>query len=113
MKWYIPDCFWHSKSNGVFVSHEAVCVLNTNKKDVTVNLTLYFEDREKLDGYAITVPAERTKHIRLDQTVNQEGTPIPQDTPYAMVIECEDNITIQYTRVDTSQPEMAIATTII
>lgn len=113
MKWYIPDCFWHSQSNGVFVSHEAVCVLNTNENDVTVNLTLYFEDREKLGGYSIVVPAERTKHIRLDQIVNTKGTPIPQDTPYAMVIDCDDHITIQYTRVDTSQPELAIATTIV
>lgn len=113
MKWYIPDCFWHSKSNGVFVSHEAVCILNTNEKEVTVNLTLYFEDRDKIGGYSIVIPAERTRHIRLDKTLNAEGTPIPQDTPYAMVIECEETITVQYTRVDTSQPELAIATTII
>lgn len=39
MKWYIPDCFWHSKSNGVFPSHEAVCVLNTNESPVDVELT--------------------------------------------------------------------------
>ena len=97
MKWYIPDCFWHSKSNGVFVSHEAICILNTNDTPVKVNITLYFE----------------TLHIRMDQLKNTDGTPIPQDTPYAAVVECEKNITIQYTRVDTSQPEMAIATAII
>lgn len=113
MKWYIPDCFWHSKSNGVFVSHEAVCILNTNKEAADIKLTLYFEDRDPISDYNISVPGERTKHIRLDQTTNNDGVAIPQDTPYAMVIECDQNITVQYTRVDTSQPELAIATTII
>ena len=113
MKWYIPDCFWHSKSNGVFVSHEAVCILNTKSVPAIVNMTMYFEDRDKLGGYTVEVMPERTLHIRLDKLVNMEGTPIPQDTPYAMVIDCEQTIAVQYTRVDTSQPELAIATTII
>lgn len=117
MKWYIPDCYWHSKSNGEFVSHEAVCILNTSASDITFSLTLYFEDRDKVGGYSATVPAERTLHIRLDKTVSVEGIPIPQDTPYAMVIECEgdhsNDVFVQYTRVDSSQPDLAIATTLL
>ncbi len=113
MKWYIPDCYWHSRSNGVFVSHEAVCILNTTNLPAVVDMTLYFEDRDKLGGYTVEVPAERTLHIRLDKLLSQDSIPIPQDTPYAMLIECEQPITVQYTRVDTSQPELAIATTII
>jgi hypothetical protein len=113
MKWYIPDCYWHSKSNGVFVSHEAVCILNTNSVPALVNMTLYFEDRGMVGGYSVEVPAERTLHIRLDKLVNLDGIPVPQDTSYAMVVDCEQVIAVQYTRVDTSQPELAIATTII
>lgn len=113
MKWYIPDCYWNSRSTGTFVSHEAVCILNTNAVAAIVNMTLYFEDRDKLGGYSAEVPPERTLHIRLDRLINEHGVAIPQDTPYAMVVECEQTITVQYTRVDTSQPELAIATTII
>ena len=113
MKWFIPDCYWQSKSNGISVSHEAVCILNTNNVPATVQMTLYFEDRDKLGGYCAKVPPERTLHIRLDKLISKDGTPIPQDTPYAMVIECEQTLTVQYTRVDTSQPEYAIATTIV
>jgi hypothetical protein len=113
MKWYIPDCYWNSRSNGVFVSHEAVCVLNPNVVPALVNMTLYFEDRDKLGGYSVEIPPERTLHIRLDKLVSRDGVAIPQDTPYAMVIDCDQEITVQYTRVDTSQPELAIATTII
>lgn len=113
MKWYIPDCYWHSRSHGVFVSHEAVCILNTNSVPAIVDMTLYFENRNKLGGFRVKVPPERTLHVRLDKLVSKDGISVPQDTPYAMVIDCEQNITVQYTRVDTSQPELAIATTII
>ena len=42
MKKMIPDCYWPDSANGAYVSHEAVCVLNTNVDEVTVKLTLYF-----------------------------------------------------------------------
>ena len=113
MKWFIPDCYWHSRSSGVFPSHEAVCILNASNSVASVKLTLYFEDRDKLSGFSVNVPAERTLHIRLDKLVNEEGVPIPQDTPYAMVIDCERDISVQYTRVDTSQPAMALMTTMV
>ena len=64
-----------------------------------------------MSGFSVEVPPERTLHIRLDKLVNSEGIPIPQDTPYAMVIDCEQDISVQYTRVDTSQPAMALMTT--
>lgn len=113
MKWHIPDCCWHSRSTGVFPSHEAVCILNTNKDVAVLRLTLYFEDRDALGGFNVQIPPERTLHIRLDKLINEAGVPVPQDTPYAIVIDCEQNITVQYTRVDTSQPAMALMTTII
>jgi len=113
MKKMIPDCFWPDSANGAYVSHEAVCVLNTSAHEVTVDLTLYFEDRNKLGGYSVKIPAERTKHIRLDQLLNAEGIAIPKATPYAIVLECDTDVSVQYTRVDTTQPELAIATTII
>lgn len=113
MKKVIPDCYWPDSANGEYVSHEAVCVLNTSEEAATVTLTLYFEDRDKVGGYVVVVPAERTKHIRLDQLLSKDGTAIPKATPYAMVIECDKDVAIQYTRVDTTQAELAIATTMV
>ncbi len=54
---YIPDCYWPETDNGAYVSHEAVCVLNTNASPATVNLTLFFEDRPKMAGFSVTVDA--------------------------------------------------------
>lgn len=112
-KWYIPDAYFPSTCNGAYVSHEAVCCLNVTSEDATVNMTLYFEDREKMGGFTIAIPAERTIHCRLDKIVNWDGQPIPKDTPYAIVMESETDLKVQYTRVDTTQSELAIATTIV
>lgn len=110
---YIPDAFWHSRSNGVFPSHEAICVLNTAKEEVKIELILYFENRDIMDGFHINVGAQRTQHIRMDKIRNDKNEPVPQDTPYAVEIRCSHPVAIQYSRVDTSQKEMAVATTLL
>lgn len=110
---FIPDCFWPETDNGAYVSHEAVCVLNTNPFPATVTLTLFFENRPKMDGFTIIVEGERTQHIRLDKLKNSQGDSIPRGIPYAMAIESDADVSLQYTRVDTTQPELSIATTMI
>ncbi len=111
--WYIPDAYYPSSKNGEYVSHEAVCMLNTGTEDAQVKLTLYFEDRDKMEGFSVTVPAERTIHCRMDQIKNADGEGVPTDTPYAIRIESSADLTVQYTRVDTTQAQLAIATTIV
>ena len=114
-QWFIPDCYWHSKSSeGYFVSHEAVCVLNTTKTDAKVTLTMYFEDRGPLGGFETVIPAERTIHIRIDKILNKDNIPAPKDTPYAIVVESEnEQLHVQYTRVDCSQDPLALCTTVV
>lgn len=111
MNWLIPDCYWPAVTTGdEYVSHEAICILNTAPTDAQVSLTLYFEDREPLTGISKTVPAQRTLHIRMDKL---EGSPVPRGVPYAVMVSCDTPIAVQYTRVDTTQPALAISTTLI
>lgn len=113
-KWYIPDCYYPGISKGsTYVSHEAVCFLNETSEDAKVELTLYFEDRPKMEGFTAVVPAERTVHLRMDKIKAEDGSTVPKDTPYALVIKSEANLSLQYTRVDTTQPELAISTTMV
>ena len=74
---YIPDCFYHSKGSGLFPSHEAICVINDHTEPVNLRITLYFEDRDKLDGFTVQVAAERTLHIRMDKLRNDCGQGVP------------------------------------
>ncbi|SFQ34898.1 sensory rhodopsin transducer [Caldicoprobacter faecalis] len=110
--WYIPDCYYPSISSpGHYVSHEAVCVLNPGKQDAHITLTLYFEDREPMRGFQAVCKAERTNHIRLDKIKDANGNVVPQGVPYAIMVESDQPIIVQYSRLDTTQAEMALMTT--
>ncbi len=109
--WYIPDGFYNSKGKGLFPSHEAICVINPGSKDAQIDIILYFEDREPMVGFRTSCAAERTSHIRMDKLNNGEGQGIPCDVPYAVRIESSTRIIVQYSRMDTSQSEMALMTT--
>jgi len=110
--WYIPDGFFNSKSIGEAKSHEAICVLNPGKKDAHINITLYFEDKDKLEGFTAECSSERTNHIRMDKMINKDGLAVPTDVPYAMVVKSDEKIIVQYSRLDSSQTAMALMTTI-
>ncbi len=110
--WLIPDCFLNSKSRNESVSHEAICVINTSDTDAQIALTLYFEDRDKITDFSSFCGAGKTHHIRLDKIRSADGKSIPRDTPYAMLVESNVEIVVQYSRLDTSEVEMALMTTI-
>ncbi len=110
--WLIPDCFLHSVSLNEQVSHEAVCVLNTSDVDAEIKLTLYFEDREAISDFSSLCAARKTHHIRLDKIRSEKGEQIPRDVPYAILVESNTPIVVQYSRLDTSAVEMALMTTI-
>ena len=37
--------------------------------------------------------------------------PIPQDVPYAVMVESDQPVVVQYSRLDTTQAEMSLMTT--
>lgn len=110
--WFIPDGYYPEISNGKFPSHEAICVLNPGKKDANIEITLYFEDREKMEGFKVVCKAERTNHIRMDRIKDSNGQGVPAGVAYAMMVRSETEIIVQYSRMDTTQAEMALMTTI-
>ena len=112
-KWFIPDCYWPEiSSQGHYVSHEAICVLNTGEIDAKLELTVYFEDREPVEGFDSVCPAKRTNHVRLDLIKDKSGRHIPKGVPYALMVKSNVNVIIQYSRLDTTQSELALMTTI-
>ena len=64
-----------------------------------------------MDGFVLEIPAERTIHFHTNELKNQDGQAIPRGVGYAAVIECSEPVVVQYTRVDVTQPALAIATT--
>ena len=111
--WYIPDGYLPPTSApGSLVSHESVCVLNTGSKDATVRLTLYFEDRAPMRNIVNIVRAERTLHIRMDKPEHTGEQKLPRGVPYAVRVESDEPIVVQHSRLDTTQPALALFTTL-
>jgi hypothetical protein len=104
---YIPPA--STGSGRALESHETACIINTSDQDAHVDLTIYFTDREPVDGYRVTVPARRTLHLRFNDLQNP---PIPRGTDYSSVIESDVPIVVQHTRLDTRQEQLGLLSTI-
>ncbi len=111
-QWVIPDGFLSSTKNGPYESHESVCVLNLSEQKANIEMTIFFEDRDPIGGFCVECLSKRGKHIRLDKLINKDGLVIPKDVPYALLVQSEVPIICQYSRMDVSQPEMTLMTTI-
>lgn len=112
-RWAIPEGYIPEGSHGPepeMVSHESVCILNATDEDATVEITVYFTDREPVGPYEETIPAERTEHLRFNEFEDPEA--IPTGTPFASVIEADVPVVVQHTRLDSRQAENALLTTI-
>lgn len=110
--WAIPEGYIPEGSTGPepeMKSHETVCVLNAGDEPAAVEITIYFADREPVGPYELTVPARRTRHVRLDELEDPE--PVPHGTDYASVIASDAPIVCQHTRLDSRQAENALLST--
>ncbi len=109
--WLIPDSYLPEQSTGDMKSHESACVLNLSSRPAKVKMAVYFEDRDPLEGFEATCAPMRTNHIRLEKLRNRRGEAIPVATPMALKIESDVPVVVQHTRLDTTQPALALMTT--
>ena len=105
--WLIPDGYIPQESSGSQESHEAICVLNTSDEEARLSISFYFEDREPIKDILVTVPPERTRHVRTDAI---EGVTLPRGVPYAIRVESNVPVTVQCSRMDTTQPALSLMT---
>lgn len=108
--WLIPDAYLPESGSDALQGHEAICLLNTGTRDAHVTIDFYFEDREPIRNVTLTLGAERTWHVRLDDS-KQIGVALPRLVPYAIRVRSDINIVVQYSRMDTTQTNLALMTT--
>jgi hypothetical protein len=112
-RWAIAEGYIPGQSHGPeprMTSHETACLLNTSDQDAHVEIRVFFSDRGPVGPYRITVPGQRTRHIRFNNLTDPES--IPKDTDYASLIESDVPIVVQHTRLDSRQADNALITTI-
>ena len=111
--WAIAEGYIPAESHGgapELISHETACILNAGDRDATVEITVYFHDREPAGPYRLTVPARRTRHFRFNELTDPE--PIPRATEYSSVITADVPIVVQHTRLDSRSPKLALLSTV-
>jgi hypothetical protein len=111
--WAIPGGHVPLRSSGEeprHTSRDELCVLNAGHADVSLQLTIYYEDREPVGPYPLKVPAQRVRHVRFNDLIDPHAMPL--DTPYAALLVADHPVVVQFTRHDTSQAANAIATTL-
>jgi hypothetical protein len=109
--WLIPDSYLPDQSTGGMKSHESVCVLNVQRRPAKLRITVYFEDREPLTGLKAICPPQRTVHVRMEQIKDRGGKLLPIAKPMALMVESNVKVVVQHTRLDTTQPALALMTT--
>jgi hypothetical protein len=105
---YIPSRSFSDAHD--LISHEAACILNATNRPASIEITLYFEDREPAGPYRLTVEPQRTRHLRFNDLTDPE--PVPRDTSYSSVIRSDVEIVVQHTRLDSRDPHIALLSTI-
>jgi hypothetical protein len=111
--WAIPEGFIPGRSFSQrpdLVSHEAACILNASDQPASIELTLYFEDRDPAGPYTLTIEPRRTKHMRFNDLSDPER--VPRDTAYSSVIRSDVPIVVQHTRLDSRDPHIALLSTL-
>jgi hypothetical protein len=112
-RWAIAEGYIPESSTGsgrALESHETACLLNAGGEPAQVTLVLYFSDREPAGPYQVTVPPNRTLHLRFNDLEQPE--PVPRGKDYACVIESDVPIVVQHTRLDSRQPALALLSTV-
>lgn len=112
-RWAIAEGYLPTWSHGPqpeLASHETACLLNVGDRDAHVEITVFFADREPAGPYRVTVPARRTVHQRFDDLEDPEA--LPRGTDFAALIESDEPIVVQHTRLDSRQAENALLSTI-
>ena len=99
-------------STGTEISHESLCVLNDGDTPASMTLTAHYEHAEPESSTVIVVPAGRSLHLRLDDPTRIGGLRIPAGVPYGLVVRADVALSVQYSRLDTTQAAYALMSVI-
>ncbi len=88
-----------------YSSQDQICLLNAGHREASVEMTVFYADRDPVGPYRMTVPARRTRRVRINDLI--DPIPVPLDTDYACLLRSDEPVVVQFLRRDTSQAENA------
>lgn len=111
-RWIIPDCERPPEGEGALRGHESVIVVNDSDQDAEIRVKLLFTDRESVCDIVWKVGAHRVKCFRTNSVEDMYNAVVPEGEQYAMTLESDTSIVVQYGRLDNRQSNLAFYTTL-
>ncbi len=110
--WIVPDCELPPEGEGALKGHESVIIVNDTNQTAKIKVTLYFSDRDAYEGIVWTVEPKKVRCFRMNNVEDMCGYVVPLETQYAMKLESNRKIVVQYGRLDNRQVNLAYYTTL-
>jgi len=108
--WIFPDTELPPAGDSLLKGHESIIILNMNRKPARITLSLFFTDSPPQVLPPVEVGAERVRCLRLDNP-KDIGTTVPRETQYAVRVQADRPVVVQYGRLDARQVNLAYYTT--
>jgi hypothetical protein len=108
-KWVIPGGHIPFKGTGRepdFLSQDRIAILNPNKNKVGIKLRILFSDKEAIGNYHLEIQGERVLKFRINDLINP--FPVNLEEDYALFIEAEEPVVVQFLRMNSGQNKLAI-----
>jgi hypothetical protein len=86
--------------------HEALMVVNLNKRPASLHLDILFEDREPNRDIKASLQGERVHCFRLDKPLGEQNYRIPHGQ-YALVLRSDLPVVAVFGRLDVRQNNLA------
>ena len=109
--WFFPDGDRPPFGESELKGHESFIVLNPNGQDANIVFTIYFEETEPVRDIKMVVPAERVKCFQTHNPDHFGSHTLPLTTQYAVKVESDVPVIVQYGRLDPRQVNLAYYTT--
>lgn len=108
--WIVPGGHIPLQSTGhepEFTSNDKISLLNTNLQETEVKITIYYDDEDPVGPYTCKVAGQRVRKIRINDLM--DPLPIFLDRPYAITIQSDLPLVVQFSRQSTEQRRLALA----
>lgn len=110
--WVVADGYIPPSSTGPapeMVSHDSVCMLNAGPEPASVDIQVFFTDRDPAGPFTVEIPAQRACHRRINDLGDGAVRP---GVDYSLVLRSDVPIVVQHTRLDSRQAANALMSTI-
>ena len=109
--WFFPDGDRPPFGDSELRGHESFIVLNPNVSKANITFTIYFEDKQPIRNIKMVVEGERVKCFQTHNPDHFGEHVLPITTQYAVKIDSDVPIIVQYGRLDSRQVNLAYYTT--